>query len=114
MYQTTNIWYIFFLLFVAMSIVWSISKADSYGMTRIILRQFIVAIALGLGIDSMEDIYNALKLFLVSCMIMMIKISLYMALGYSGPKMWDAICGNYFNTVAQILALNIAIAFFFF
>lgn len=114
LYQLTNVWYFFFWLFGVLSIVWSICRADSYGMTRVILRQFAVIVALGLGIDSIKDVHTALKVYLVSCTIMMLKISIYMAKGYSGSKMWDAICGNYFNTVAQILALSIAVALYFF
>lgn len=114
LYQATNVWYFFFWIFGILSIIWSIRRADSYGMTRIILRQFAVIIALGLGIDSIKNIHIALKIYLVSCTIMMLKISIYMARGYSGSKMWDAICGNYFNTVAQILALSIAVALYLF
>ena len=113
-FHLTNIWYFFFLIFGAVTLLWSIQKSDSFDMIKALIRQFTVIIALGLGINSMKDIYFALRIYMISCVIMMVKLSIYMALGYSGYRMWDQVCGNNFNTVAQILALNILIAFYFF
>lgn len=114
LYQATNVWYFLFLIFGIASILWSINKTDSYEMSKVIIRQFAVLVALGLGIDSIKDVHTALKTYLISCTIMMLKLSIYMAKGYTGAKMWDVVCGNYFNTVAQILALSIAVALYFF
>lgn len=113
-YQATNIWFFFFLIFGVVTLLWSIQKSDSYDMIKALIREFIVIMALGLGINSMKDIYLASEIYMISCAIMMVKLSIYMALGYSGYRMWDEVCGNNFNTVAQILALNIMIAFYFF
>lgn len=111
--QHTNIWYFLFVLFAALSMFWSIGRNDSFGMVKLLIRQFLVVFSLGMCINNLKDIYTSLKIYLIACTIMMLKLTFYMANGYSGSKMWDAVCGNYFNTVAQILAIAIVIAYFF-
>lgn len=113
MYQTTIIWYGLFIIYSILSIFWSITYMDSYNMVMLLFRQFLVIFSLSMCINNIEDIYIALKIFLIACTIMMMKLSFYMILGYSGSKMWDEVTGNYFNTVAQILAIAIIIAYFF-
>lgn len=113
--QLVNTWYMLFVSMAFLSVAWSIERADSLAMCRLLLKQALVIFSLSMCINNMEDIYTALKIFLLACLVMMLKISFYVVFqGYSGTKMWDLICGNYFNTVAQILAISIAIAFYFF
>lgn len=112
--QPVNIWYTLFLFVAFLSIFWSIQRSDSLAMCFLLLKLGLIVFSLSLSLNSIEDVYTALKIFLIACLVMMLKISFYVFQGYSGSKMWDLICGNYFNTVAQILAISIAIAFFFF
>lgn len=113
LYQPINIWYFLFLVFALLSVIWSIDRTNSLAMTRLLLRQFLVLFSIGIFIEKMDEVFLALKIFLAACTVMMVKINIFMMMGYSGYQMWDLICGNYFNTVAQILAIAIAIAYYF-
>lgn len=109
-----NVWNFMFLLFSIFSIIWSICINDSISMIMYFFRRMIIIFAISVNLQSVNDLKKILHYYLYANFFMMLKISYYMFIGYSGVRMWDIICGNYFNTVAQFLAIGIAIAYYFF
>lgn len=109
-----NMWNYGFFLMAILSVIWSISRQDSIRMVAVILDRVLVIFTLCVNVEDRKRVDNIMHMFLVACFCMMLKLTYYMEFeGITGAKAWDTICGNYFNTVAQILAIAMAMACYF-
>lgn len=105
-----NLW--FFLLSFA-SILWSIYQEHSSAMSFVMFKRLIIIFSIVINIRTKEELSKVLKFYLISCMFMMTKITYFFLIkGEKGAKMWDLACGNYFNTVSQMLAFAVIIAYY--
>lgn len=107
-------WNFIFFVICFMSVLWSIYQEHSFAMSFVMLKRLIIIFSIVINIRNKDDLFKVLKFYLIACMFMMIKITYFFLIkGETGSKMWDLACGNYFNTVAQLLAFAIIIAYYF-
>ena len=113
-FTPANLWCAIFLLLAALSCIQSINVQASMSITVVMLKKLIVIFSIFIFIENKEDWELLIKLYMFSCLLMMVKITYYALRGYNGIDMWDIACGNYFNSVAQFLAISIMFAVYFF
>lgn len=113
-FSETNMWNYLFGLYAALSVLWSISYIDSKAMVYVFIRRTVLILSLTIFVRDIKDVKKILLMYLICNFCMMIKISYRFEMDYAGAKTWDVITGNYFNTVAQFLAIGIIIAYYFF
>ena len=107
-------WNFWFFLLCVMSVIWSIYQEYSFNMSLVILKRLIIIFSIVINIRNKEQVLKLLKFYLIACTFMMTKIAYFFLIkGERGSKMWDLACGNYFNTVSQVLAFAIIIAYYF-
>lgn len=107
------IWLLAFTLFVWIGSVWATSMTSAFNMGKTLTKLTIMMMFIYVNTDSFEKLCFRIKQFLFASTFMMCKVLLCY---FSGRSRLDAFTfgvGLHFNSVAQILALSIILAFWF-
>lgn len=111
--SSLGIWLISFTICIFCSCLWALSYDSAMNMAKTFIKVAFMSIFIYLETDTFDKLIIRIKQFLVATVFMMAKVMLAYFSGHDRLNAFSYGTGNYFNTVAQILALSVVLAFWF-
>ena len=111
--SSLGIWLISFTICIFCSCLWALSYDSAMNMAKTFIKVAFMSIFIYLETDTFDKLIIRIKQFLVATVFMMAKVMLAYFSGHDRLNAFSYGTGNHFNTVAQILALSVVLAFWF-
>lgn len=106
-------WLIGFTLFIWLGIIWATSATSAFNMGKTFVKLAIMMLFIYANTKTFEKLIFRMKQFIWATVFMMIKVLLSFASGNTRLNAFSSGTGLHFNSVAQILAFSIILAFWF-
>ena len=107
------LWLVIFTGYIFLGMIWASSRASAFNMGKTFLKMSIMMFFVYLNTTSLEKLIFRIKQFLCATVFMMAKVLLSYFSGASRLNAFSSGTGLHFNSVAQILAFSIILAFWF-